>query len=121
MASSRETDSHIKPRRIFNWRYVLVLVAVCSLIVNVATRYSVSVGSQVNIAAKHVKDHSQDQTRQRLSKTVTIRVAPVSRLFHNLEVSDFYPRFAPGGPPVQTLFLNNSLYNRPPPSSEHLS
>jgi hypothetical protein len=106
-------------RRVFNRRCALVLLAVCSLTVNVATRYSVSISSHLSTGQKRVTSHSPSETRQRLNKTATIPVTPVSRLLAVLEVSDFYPRFAPGGPPVHTLCLEQSLYNRPPPSALH--
>jgi hypothetical protein len=117
MAWLTDSASNSKRRRVFNWRYALVLVAVCSLTVNVATRYSVSISSHISAGARRVTSHSPSETRQRLNKTATIPVTPVARLLAVLEVSDFYPRFAPGGPPVHTLCLDKSLYNRPPPSS----
>jgi hypothetical protein len=118
---SRNSVGHLIRRRIWNWRFVLVLAAVSSLTLNVATRYSFAADSQAAVIAKCATSHSQYQTRQRLNKTATVPVVPVSRLLRLLEVPDFYPRFAPGGPPVQTLFLNKSLYNRPPPSFDRLS
>jgi hypothetical protein len=119
MAWLTDSASNRKRRRVFHWRYALVLVAVCSLTVNVATRYSVSISSQISISAgaRRITSHSPSETRQRLNKTATIPVTPVARLLAVLEVSDFYPRFAPGGPPVHTLCLDKSLYNRPSPSS----
>lgn len=98
-------------------RWLVVLVAVYSLTVNVATRYSVSGDSQASIA-KRITNHSQDQKRQHLDKSATPPVVPIARLLAVLQISNFYPRFAPGGPPVHTLLLEQSLYNRPPPSSE---
>jgi hypothetical protein len=106
--------------QVLTWRWVVVLVAVCSLTVNVATRYSVSGDSQATIA-KCVTNHSQNQKRQHLDKNATPPIAPVARLLAVLQISNFYPRFAPSGPPVHTLFLDESLYNRPPPSPEILS
>lgn len=119
MAWLTDSASNSKRGRVFNWRFAVILVAVCSLTVNVTTRYSVSLGSQIGISAgaKRVSSHSPSETRQRLNKTATIPVTPVARLLAVLEVSDFYPRFAPAGPPVHTLCLDKSLYNRPPPSS----
>jgi hypothetical protein len=118
MAWLRNFDS--KWSRVLTWRWLVVLVAVYSLTVNVATRYSVSADSQASVA-KLVTNHSQDQKRQHLDKNATSPIAPVARLLAVLRISNFYPRFAPGGPPVHSLLLDKSLYNRPPPSSEFLS
>jgi hypothetical protein len=110
-----------KVRRRSTWSRIFVLAVVCSLAVNVATRYSVSTSSHTDISAKRVTIHSQDQKRQHLDKTTTTPIETVSRLLAVLQVSNFYPRFAPGGPPVHNLLLDTSLYNRPPPSSEFFS
>jgi hypothetical protein len=110
-----------KVRRCSIWSQIFVLAVVCSLAVNVATRYSVSTSSHTGISAKRVTSHSRDQKRQHLDETATTLIEPDSRLLAVLQVSNFYPRFAPGGPPVHNLLLDTSLYNRPPPSSQFLS
>jgi hypothetical protein len=109
-----------KNSRVLFWRWLVVLVAVFSLTASVATRYSVSADSQVSIA-KLLTNHSQDPKRQHLDNSAAPPVLPVARLLAVLQISNFYPRFAPGGPPVHSLLLDKRLYNRPPPSSEFLS
>src|SRR5271154_3346114 len=100
MAWLRNFDS--KRSRVLTWRWLVVLVAVCSLTVSVATRYSVSADSQATIA-KLITNHSLDQKRQHLNKSATPPIVPVARLLAVLQISNFYPRFAPGGPPVHSL------------------
>lgn len=118
MAWLRNFDS--RRSQVLTWRWLVVLVAVCSLTVSVTTRYSASVDSQASVS-KCVTNHSQAQKRQHLDKKATSPIAPVAHLLALLQISNFYPRFAPGGPPVHSLLLDKSLYNRPPPSSEFLS
>jgi hypothetical protein len=117
----RLTNFDCKVHRFSSWRRIVVLAAVCSLALNVATRYCAATTSHTSAAAQRVTSHSPDEKRQHLDKTATAPVEPVCRLLAVLQVSSFYPRFAPGGPPVHTLVLDESLYNRPPPSSEFLS
>lgn len=53
--------------------------------------------------------------RQHLDQDATQWVAPVPT-FTALEATSFYPRFAPAGPPLASVLLDENLYNRPPPS-----
>jgi hypothetical protein len=106
-------------RQVGSWGAVLILVAVCSLTISLATRYN-DCASTPSISVKYVTIHSSAQKRQHLDKDAARWVTPVER-FAILEVSTFYPRFAPSGPPVHALLLDQSLYNRPPPSPASLS
>jgi len=99
---------------------LVVLLVVCSLTASVATRYSFSRGSSNDTVTKVQKHVSPEPGRQRLLKNAAIWIPPVVGSTV-LEAPSSYPRIAPAGPPIPGLFLDQSLYNRPPPSSEFLS
>ena len=101
------------------WCAVMVLVAVCSLAINVATRYS-SAESLFASASKTLHKHTSEQpSRQRLTKNAATWIPPlvVSALFY---VPSTYPRVASRGPAVPSANFVPSLYYRPPPSSSSL-
>src|SRR5579864_8848387 len=100
------------PRR-KNWCALVIFVAVCSLTVSVATRYSTASSPSVQTVQTHV---SLDSKRQRLAKDASNWMPPVI-CFDVLEAPSFPPRTAPARPPIPGLLLEESLYNRPPPSS----
>ncbi len=102
------------------WCGLVVLVAVCSLTVSVATRYSSPLNPS-SPAVKTVRTHTTpDAKRQRLAKNAADWAPPLV-CFDALRSPSSYPRIAPAGPPIPSLLLEQSLYNRPPPSSEFLS
>jgi hypothetical protein len=112
--------SHFEDRRRRWWCAVVVLVAVCSLIVSVATRYSSTFDASstaVNAGQIHT---SPEAKRQHLAKDAANWLPPVI-CFSVLQSPSSYPRIAPAGPPIPGLVLEESLYNRPPPSFESLS
>ncbi|HZR56072.1 MAG TPA: hypothetical protein VFA74_04300 [Terriglobales bacterium] len=115
------TSTNYKKRtcRTNSWGAVLILVAVCSLTISLTTRYNSYVNAS-SVGVKQVTDHSTAQKRQHLDKDAVRYAAPALR-FVTLEVSTFYPRFAPSGPPVHALLLDERLYNRPPPTADLLS
>jgi hypothetical protein len=98
------------------WWAAVVLIAVCSLAVSVATRYnSVHADSSTSIT-KIYKHVAPEPGRQRLLKTAATWMPPlVSRVV--LQAPSSYPRIAPAGPPIPGILLEEKLYNRPPPSS----
>ena len=105
---------HFEGQRQTRWCALVVLLAVCSLAVSVATRYSSSrsISSQ---AVKTVRTHtSPEATRQRLTKIATWTPPVFSDSV--LQVPSFYPRMAPAGPPAPSLLLEESLFTRPPPT-----
>jgi len=113
-------QSHFEDRRSKNWCALVVLVAVCALTVSVATRYSTPWGSSsstVNTVQIHT---SPEAKRQHLAKDAADWMPPVI-CFGLLQTPSSYPRIAPAGPPIPSLLFEESLYNRPPPSSEFLS
>src|SRR5580698_6462993 len=94
---------------------IIVVLAVGSLTVSVATRYCSPV-SAPGYASRTLHRHSTpEDSRQRLNKSASNWLPPVVRAIA-LEAPSSYPRIAPAGPPVSGLMLEVSLYNRPPPS-----
>jgi hypothetical protein len=94
---------------------VLVLLAVCTLTVRVATRYCYSHGpSDAKLTIVH-KHSSSESVHQRMTKSAPMWLPPVVR-WAVLQSPGSYPRVAPAGPPVLGLVLEKSLYNRPPPA-----
>jgi len=103
-----------QPRKI--WCGLVVLLAVCSLTLSVATRYS-SPWDGSSGAVKTVRTNSSPEAkRQRLAKNAADWMPPVA-CFGVLQSPTFYPRVAPAGPPVPSLRFDESLSNRPPPSA----
>ncbi len=94
---------------------VVVLLTVCSLTVSVATRYTFSRGLNESKAASARSHVSPELTRQRLLKNAATWMPPVVASEVVYECSA-YPRIAPSGPPIPSLFYEESLFNRPPPS-----
>jgi|SRR5271165_6036421 len=111
--------SHFEDRRRQGWCAAVVLVAVCSLIVSLATRYSYTCDAPTTVKAVQIHK-SPEAKRQRLAKDAADWMPPMI-YFSVLQSPSSYPRIAPAGPPVPGLLFEESLYNRPPPSSESLS
>lgn len=111
---------NFKDRRRRGWCALVVLVAVCSLVVSVATRYS-STGEASSSTVKVGQIHaSPEAKRQHLAKDAADWIPPAIP-FSVLQPPTSYPRIAPSGPPMPGLQFEESLYNRPPPSPEFLS
>src|SRR5579863_2259555 len=91
---------------------IIVLFAVCTLTVRVATRYCFSSGlsnSTVTVQ-KHASPRSaHQQITPRLTKTAPAWMPPIVRsaVFY---APSFYPRVAPAGPPLPGLVFEESLY-----------
>lgn len=97
------------------WCALVILLAVCSLAASVATRYC-STQSASASAGKTLHTHSSaEPSRQRLTKNAANWMPPIVRSVA-LQAPSSYPRIAPAGPPIPNLVLENSLYNRPPPT-----
>lgn len=99
---------------------VLVLVAVCSLAISVATRYC---APEYPSAAKTTVTHkhaSSEQTRQRLTQSTANWLPPVVQ-DDSLESPTEYQSVTAVQPAIVSSFLGQSLSNRPPPSSSSLS
>lgn len=101
------------------WCAALILFAICTLTVSVATRYNVIPG--LRGSACSLQKHSSPETsRQRLMKSAATWVPPVV-CSAVLVAPSAYPRLAPAAPPIPVLFFEESLYNRPPPDFNLLS
>jgi hypothetical protein len=110
---------HFEDQRRKTWCAVVVLAAVCSLTVSVATRYSSSEVSAPTV--KTAQAHpTPEAKRQRLDKDAATWEPPLVG-FDVLRSPSSYPRTAPAQPPAQNLLLEQSLFDRPPPSSELFS
>src|SRR3984957_20778869 len=107
-----------RPRHI--WCAMVVLVAVCALTVSLATRYGGPWTASSHVVSSVHGHSSVDAKRQHLTKNAATWVPPLV-CFDPLGSPDFHPRIAPAGPPVPGLRLEESLYNRPPPSASSLS
>ena len=96
------------------WALVVIL-AVCSLAVSVATRYTAApahAGGATTTVEKHV---APEPGRQRLLQNAATWIPPVvCSVFFQVPLS--YSRIVPAGPRIPTLLLEENLYNRPPPS-----
>jgi len=101
-------------RRVSLWRSTLILGAVLSLTVSLATRYCPAVRHETH-ATKIVASRSLDAQRQHLLNDGLHWVAPVAAfvLFEPARVS---AAVLPAVPTVTRLNLEDCLYNRPPPS-----
>lgn len=93
---------------------VLVLLAVCSIAIFVATRYCFSHNSFSSSATVH-KYSSIETTRQRMTKTTYDWVPPTGPSLV-WQSPTLYARIAPAGPAKHRSFFEKSLSNRPPPS-----
>jgi hypothetical protein len=105
-------------RKRYGWLCVLVFAAVCSLTLSLATRYSPWASSSVRTGQSVLKHTSPEAGRQHLDKDADGWVSPVPRLT-TLTVPTLCLRAMPSGPPTHDLhYLDEGLYNRPPPSPE---
>jgi hypothetical protein len=93
------------------WRWVLIGVVMCSLVGSLATRtFRLTIPHGVA-----VKSGDAQAIRQHMNRDAALWTPPVP-LFSTFQAPSFYPRVAPAGPPLGVLLLDESLYNRPPPS-----
>jgi hypothetical protein len=93
------------------WRLVLVSVIMFSLAVTLATRTFHDTTS----LSTAVQSSSLQAVRQHMDRDAVRWTAPVATVAV-AQAPTFYPRVAPAGPPLPTLFLEENLYNRPPPA-----
>ncbi len=108
---------HFDRQRHRTWCALVVLAAVCSLTVSVATRYS-SPDTPSSSTMKTVHTHTApDVKRQRLAKNAA-NWLPLLVCFDGLRVPSSYPRIARAGRPAPSPLFEQNLYNRPPPLSE---
>jgi hypothetical protein len=97
------------------WCTAVVLLAVCSLTVSVATRYTSSpVTGNDSLAGIH-KHQPWTPGLQRLINNAATWIPPavISAIFHD---PGFYPHVVQSGPTLSSVLLEKNLYNRPPPA-----
>lgn len=97
------------------WRGTLAVVAVCSLIFSLATRFSVPIHSQTS-AVKSVNSRSSEPKRQHLDRDA-IRFARPIAICTAFKPSVLYPRVVAAEPSTSSSISRLSFYTRPPPVS----
>jgi hypothetical protein len=112
--------NHFKAQRRKICTAVVVLVAVGSLTVSLATRYYCPWDASSNTVRTIQTHTAPDAKKQRLTKNAATWMPPVFS-FAVLQVPSFCPGIAPVGPPVRSLVCDESLYNRPPPALNSLA
>jgi hypothetical protein len=95
---------------------MLVIIAVCSLTLSVATRFSTPSSDQSHIV-KSVDRRSAEPQRQHLDKDATRWVAAVASFIIDEPIA-IEPSLVPASPLLPQHTFSESLYNRPPPSPE---
>jgi len=109
--------TNLNSSRCRRWCSTIVLLAVCSLTVSVATRYSQDPTTLCG-AAKTIQKLTCQQPRcQRLLKNAAVWIPPAVSS-HIPRAPKSYPRVTPAEPGLSNLVFEESLYNRPPPSVE---
>lgn len=93
------------------WYILAIVLAIAAVTLSLATRASTPRVSH-GITAQ---SQSSNSVRQHLDSDAAGWVPPVAPVMVS-EAPSFYPRVSPTGPPLQSLFFEESLYNRPPPS-----
>jgi len=93
------------------WRLAVISVVIVALTGSLATRVFHGTFDQ----SRCVRSGTAQAMRQHLNRDAVRWTAPVIH-YAVLDVPTFYPRVAPAGPPVRALLIEESLYNRPPPS-----
>ncbi|HLV86460.1 MAG TPA: hypothetical protein VKV39_05745 [Candidatus Sulfotelmatobacter sp.] len=101
------------PRK--RWFTAIVLIAVCTLTVSVATRYGFSSSVADHACTSIAKHQTCTHGPQRLLNDAATWMPP------RVEVAIFcdpgqYPHIPPSDSPISSVLLEKNLYNRPPPS-----
>jgi hypothetical protein len=103
------------------WRRALIGAVMLSLVSSLATRtfdVKSSPSTSTNSASAHfitVQSSSPQAMTPNMDRDAVFWVVPVAKITVE-RAPTFYPRVAPAGPPVAALLLEESLYDRPPPS-----
>ncbi|MGA9511047.1 MAG: hypothetical protein WBV55_20670, partial [Candidatus Sulfotelmatobacter sp.] len=97
------------------WSAVVVVIAVVSLTMSVATRYY-SLQDTSSRPVSTIQKHAVPDARpQRLTKNAAVWSPPVFS-FAIAQVPSFHPRIDFARPLLRSLVCDTSLYNRPPPT-----
>lgn len=105
---------HFVMRHRGSWCAMVVLVAIGSLTVSLATRYTSPTSCSVYAVRSCTRQAAPSVHRQRLAKDAACWIAPVI-LSTILPAPTSSPRIAPAAPIISSLLLAEALYNRPPP------
>jgi hypothetical protein len=104
-----ETD--YESRRTVSLHKALLCTLIFSLVVTLATRtFHLTIPRGVTAQSK-----AAQAMRQHMDGDAAQWTPPV-QILTTLQAPTFYPHVAPAGPPLGVLLLEESLYNRPPPS-----
>jgi hypothetical protein len=101
------------------WCGAIVLIAVCSLTVSLVTRYTAPLGLSSRTAKVLHVHGAPAAKRQHLAKDAVDWIPPVTRI--RLLVPTSFSAIVATTDPVLNRVSEQSLYNRPPPSSTFLS
>ena len=96
------------------WRQAVIPLVICSLTISLATRFCVQVTSSVHVS-KTIERRSVEPKRQHLNRDAMQWATPVA-ISTFLTPVTLYTRVAPAGTAIPSHTLDESLYNRPPPS-----
>ena len=107
----KEETTDVAVRSVPWWYWALVSVVMFSLVLTVTTR-TFHVTLFHNTA---VQSGDSQAVRQHMDRDAIRWAAPAAKVKVS-QAPAFYPRVAPAGPPLPTLLLEKSLYNRPPPT-----
>jgi hypothetical protein len=94
-----------------SWRGALIGIVMFCLILSLATRTFHLTNSQ----SVTVQSSAARGMRQHMNRDAVGFVPPVP-VFSTFRAPTAYPYVAPAGPPLAVILLDESLYNRPPPS-----
>jgi hypothetical protein len=100
------------------WQLVLIVIAICSLTLSVATRFWSPCTSQSYIV-KSLGRRPAQPARQHLDRDASKWIAPNPDL-SLIEPGTIEIRSVPASPQLPKHLFIDSLYNRPPPSSGFL-
>ena len=107
--------TNLNSSRCQRWCSAIVLLAVCSLTVSVATRYSYFPTANSSASTTIQKDASPRRSCQRLLNDAAVWIPPAISS-DALPAFSVYPRIMQPEPGFLSPFFEKSLYNRPPPS-----
>jgi hypothetical protein len=94
------------------WCTAIVLVAICSLTISVATRYGAPSAHSNDTVT--VVQSSLEPGLQRLLNNAATWVPPAVDVAL-LQDPVYHPHVAPSGPTISSVLLERNLYKRPPP------
>jgi len=97
------------------WQGTLAVVAVCSLIFSLTTRFSVPINSQAP-AVKSINSLSGEPKRQHLDRDAVSFARPTA-ICTGFEPAVLYPHVVAAEPSASSSVSRLSFYTRPPPVS----